>query len=146
EDERAADEEVDVVGAERVQLDRDAAERERAGLRVDERNAEQQERRGDGGEDEVLDAALERALRAVRIRDHRVERHRQELEPDEQRREVRRARQHDRAERRQAEQEIDLLLVLRVALHVGVQQRRGGERGRDQERRVAERVVIDGQQ
>ena len=66
----------------------DRVEAELAGRAVDERRAEEQDRRAEGADDQVLEPRLERALAVGVERAEDVERDREPLEAEEQRHQV----------------------------------------------------------
>ena len=85
-DHREPQHEQRVVG---VAGERDVVEGELPGRAVDERGAEQERRRADRADHEVLEPGLERADQVDVDRAHHVERDREPLEADEQRHQVR---------------------------------------------------------
>ena len=125
---------------------RDLRKLHRADLAVDERHAEQQERRRHRGQHQILYRRLNADRARAVVADERVERDAQHLQPEEERSEVYARRQHRRAERRQEKQHPVLLVVAGMLSQVSVRQDDQHQRRRQQHPDVEQSEVVHQEQ
>ncbi len=110
---------------------------------IEERDAEQEEGRGERGEDEVLQTGFDRQRPGVEVGDHAVERDAQQLEAEEQGDEVA-ARDQDRGTERGGEHEdVDLFVVSFAFREVIVGEQDEGGAGAEDHADVEDGVSID---
>ena len=143
---RAADQQIGGIGRQLRGGRAQFGVAERAGLRVDQRQPEQQEGRCARRQHQVFEAGLQRTAFADRKADHAVQRNRQQFHADEQRCQVFGADHDQAAHRRDHQQQVELLGVAPVAFEIGVRQRRRGQRGDQDQGHVETGVAVHAQQ
>ena len=97
----------------------DLGEADLAGRAVDERGAEEEHRRAEAADDQVLEAGLERGGALGVERDEDVEAEREPLEPEEERHQVLGAHEEDHPRAGSREQRVVLAVVVATALGPG---------------------------
>ena len=120
---------------------RDLREPELGGRPVDEGRPEQQHRRAEAADDEVLQAGLERALHADVVRAEDVERDREPLEAEEERHEVRRGDEEDHPRGGSQEERVVLGAVPSEAVSHGDRRRQQADRADEEAGEGAEPVA-----
>ena len=122
---------------------RDRGEVGRAGRAVEQREPVEQHRRAERADDQVLEARLERVLAPQLGRAQHVERDREQLEADEQRDEVRRAREHDHPEHGEQQQRVVLAVARLGRRQRARRQQHRRHAGEHEDHQQREREVVD---
>jgi hypothetical protein len=117
-----------------------------AGLRVDQRHAEHEERRGGAGQHQVLHGGLDEALAIDRVDDKRVQGDAEDLEPKEERGEVRAGHQRGSAKGGREQQHVVLLRRYSAALQVAVGDEGHRRRGAGEQADVQQGVLVHREQ
>ena len=117
-------------------------ERKVAGIGIYQRHTEQQERRGNGGQNRVLDAGFQRTFLAEGVADQAEQRQRNQFDTEEQRRQMVSARQQNAAQRGDQHQQIELFFIVLVTLKPWVGESTGGEARQQHQPGVEHRIAV----
>jgi len=123
----------------------DAGEVGVAGGAVEQRAAVEEQRGGEGAEQEVLHGGLRAARRAAAEAGEGVDAERHGLEPEEEREQIPRGGEDDRADRGEGEERVELAAVELVLGQVAAGEERGEAAAQAEEEREEEREAVDDQ-